>query len=81
MPNTKNKTTLSSLPVVDLAYAVGRLVEAGKTTAAEVLQLAADRGQRIALLEAELKELRGGGSVTAPAAKGAAAAARTRNRG
>ena len=79
MPNTKNKTTLSSLPVVDLAYAVGRLVEAGKTTAAEVLQLAADRRKRIVVLEAELKELRQGGAVAAPAAKpGRPAAKRVR---
>ena len=79
MPNTKNKTTLSSLPVVDLAYAVGRLVEAGKTTAAEVLALAADRGQRIAALQAELSALREGEVVTAPAAKrGGPAAKRAR---
>ncbi|MBI5488611.1 MAG: hypothetical protein HY905_14855 [Deltaproteobacteria bacterium] len=60
MPKTKNKITLSSLPVVDLAYAVECLVAGGKTTTAEVLGLAADRGKRIALLEAELRELRGG---------------------
>jgi len=63
------QNAIGSIPVVDLAYAVGRLVMAGKTTAAEVLQLAADRGQRIALLEAELRELRGGGLVPAPATK------------
>ena len=73
------QNAIGSIPVVDLAYAVGRLVMAGKTTAAEVLQLAADRGQRIALLEAELRELRGGGLVPAPAAKpGRPAAKRVR---
>ena len=70
------KITITSIPAADLAYAVGRLVTEGKTTAAEVLQLAADRGQRIALLEAELKELRQGGTVAAPASKTGRPAAR-----
>ena len=69
MPNTKNQTPLANLPVVDLAYAVERLVAGGKTTTAEVLALAADRGKRIALLEAELRALRGGGVGRAPTTK------------
>ena len=68
MPKTKNNTTLNSLPVVDLAYAVERLVAAGKTTTAEVAKLASERGMRIAILEAELKALQQGGLVAVPAA-------------
>ena len=56
-----------------LSYGIGTrrivVIGDGKTSKAEVLQLAADRGQRIALLEAELKALRQGGVVAAPAAK------------
>ena len=63
------KNSISSIPAADLAYAVGQLVTAGKTTAAEVLQLAADRGQRIAALQAELNALRQGEGVAAPAAQ------------
>ena len=44
------KNAINTIPADDLAYAVGRLVTAGKTTTAEVLQLAADRGNRIAAI-------------------------------
>ncbi|MBI5501412.1 MAG: hypothetical protein HY907_14300 [Deltaproteobacteria bacterium] len=72
MPKTRNES-ISSLPVIDLAYAVGRLVDMGKATAAEILRLAAERGARIAELQAELSALRQGIAVaTAPAARPAA---------
>jgi hypothetical protein len=64
MPKTKSKNVLKSLPVAELAYAVGRLVAAGKTTEAEVLRLASERGTRIAALQAELDALLQGGTPT-----------------
>ena len=67
------KTSIASLPPFDLAYAVGRLIASGKTTAPEVLRLAAERVQRIAALEAELKALTHGGQVAVPATKAPAA--------
>jgi hypothetical protein len=45
---------------VDLAYAVGQLVAQGKTTASEIIGLAAERRARIEVLETELRSLRGG---------------------
>ena len=61
------KTSIASLPPLDLVYAVGRLIGSGKTTAPEVLRLAAERVQRIADVEAELKALTLGGTAAAPA--------------
>ena len=68
MPKKKDNTTLAHLPAVDLAYAVERLVSNGKTTTAQVLRLAAERAERIAAIEEELKALKhGGGLPAAPA--------------
>lgn len=74
MPKTK-RTNIASLPVVDIAYAVESLVAGGKTTKVEVLRLAAERGERIAAVEAELKALRGSGAPAAPTARAKTAAA------
>ena len=51
---------IAGLRPLDLAYAVGRLVAAGRTTAAEIQQLAAERTARIVSLESELAALKGG---------------------
>ena len=67
------RTALGTLPPLDLAYAIRRLVVSGATTPAEVLRLAAERVQRIAALEAELKALTHGGQVAVPATKAPAA--------
>jgi hypothetical protein len=53
-------STIADINPLDLAYAVGRLVTEGKTTAAEVVQLAAERTARIMSLESELAALKGG---------------------
>lgn len=62
MPNS-----IASIPALDLAYAVQRLIADGKTTAPEVLRLAAERVQRIAAPKAESKALQRG-APKAPAA-------------
>jgi hypothetical protein len=51
---------LAGIDHVDLAYAVGRLVAQGKTTASEIVGLAAERRTRIEALETELRSLKGG---------------------
>src|SRR2546428_11639469 len=75
MPRT---TELGKIPAVDLAYAVGRLIQEGKTSLAEVRRLADERPARIAALERELATLKAGhaGTRTAgrPAGPRAAAA-------
>ena len=57
MPRT---TELGKIPAVDLAYAVGRLIQEGKTSLAEVRRFAEERPARIAALERELATLRAG---------------------
>jgi hypothetical protein len=64
MPKTSTNR-ISGIQPVDLAYAVGRLIAVGKTTAAEVAALAAERTKRINALQAELAALKGGGLPTA----------------
>jgi len=51
---------ISAIDQRDLAYAVGRLVADGKTTALEIMRLAAERTARIMALETELASLKGG---------------------
>ena len=69
MPKTKGTGELGKIAQADLAYAVGCLIESGKTTAREGTQLAGDRGARIVALKAELAALEGGKAVSvAPAA-------------
>jgi len=59
-PSAPASSAIAGIAPLDLAYAVGRLVESGTTTAAEIAQLAAERTSRIGSLEAELAALRGG---------------------
>ena len=68
--------TLSGIKPQDLAYAVGRLIAAGKVTAAEVARLAAERAARILALESELAALRVGRAPAAAPAKRPQAPAR-----
>ncbi|MBI5487909.1 MAG: hypothetical protein HY905_11300 [Deltaproteobacteria bacterium] len=63
---TRKKRVLSAVRGLDLTYVVGRLIAAGKTTASEVLALAAERTDRIRSLEKELAALKTG--TTRPAA-------------
>jgi hypothetical protein len=51
---------IAGIHALDLAYAIGRLVAEGRTTAAEVASLAAERTNRIESLEAHLAALKGG---------------------
>ena len=57
MPRT---TELGKIPAVDLAYAVGRLIQEGKTSLAAVRRFAEERPARIAALERELATLKTG---------------------
>jgi len=62
---------LGEIEAQDLSYAVGRLIAAGKTTAAEVARLAAGRGNRIKALEKELAALKDGAVPVAAASTAA----------
>jgi hypothetical protein len=57
MPRT---TELGKIPAVDLAYALNRLIQEGKTSLAEVRRFAEERPARIAALERELATLKAG---------------------
>ncbi len=57
MPRT---TELGKIPAVDLAYALNRLIQEGKTSIAEVRRFAGERPARIAALERELATLKTG---------------------
>ena len=57
MPRT---TELGKIPAVDLAYALNRLIQEGKTSAAEVRRFAGERPARIEALERELATLKTG---------------------
>src|SRR3989442_15482916 len=57
MPRTPE---FGKFPAVDLAYAVDRLIQEGKTSLAEVRRFAEERPARIAALERELATLRAG---------------------
>jgi len=57
MPATRE---LGKIPAVDLAYAINRLIQEGKTSLAEVRRFAAERPARIAALERELETLKAG---------------------
>ena len=57
MPRT---TDLGKIPAVDLAYALNRLIQEGKTSVAEVRRFAGERPARIAALERELATLKSG---------------------
>ena len=72
MPKTST-TGIAQINPLNLAYAVGRLIAAGKTTAAEVTRLAAERADRIKALELELAALKGGNVPAAELAKRAKA--------
>ena len=62
-------TGIAGIEPLDLAYAVGRLVAEGKTTAAEIIKLAAERTARILALKTELEALKGGQVPVAELAK------------
>ena len=51
---------LDKIPAVDLAYALHRLIQEGKTSVAEVRRFAGERPARIAALERELATLKTG---------------------
>src|SRR5690242_2301608 len=57
MPRTPE---LGKIPAVDLAYALNRLIQEGKTSVAEVRRFAGERPARIAALERELATLKAG---------------------
>ena len=57
MPRT---TELGKIPAVDLAYAINRLIQEGKTSLAEVRRFAGERPARVAALERELATLKAG---------------------
>src|SRR2546427_7120283 len=54
------RTELGKIPAVDLAYALNRLIQEGKTSVAEVRRFAGERPARIAELERELATLKTG---------------------
>src|SRR2546422_10298596 len=57
------RTELGKIPAVDLAYALNRLIQEGKTSVAEVRRFAGERPARIAALERELATLKAGQSA------------------
>jgi hypothetical protein len=65
---------IAGIRPLDLAYAVGRLMAAGRTTPAEIRQLAAERTARIMSLETELAALKGGGLPAGDVGRPSAAA-------
>src|SRR2546428_4033970 len=81
MPRT---TELGRMPAVDLAYAVNRLIQEGKTSLAEVRRFADERPARIAALERELATLKAGHAAAKaagrPAGPRAAAAKRPKRK-
>jgi hypothetical protein len=54
------RAELGKIPAADLAYALSRLIQEGKTSVAEVRRLAGERPARIAALEHELATLKAG---------------------
>ena len=67
MPRKYNKG-IENVDALDLSFAMSRLIAAGKTTAAEVKQLAAERIHRMQALQRELAALKSGtvAAVTVP---------------
>ncbi len=57
MPRTAE---LGKISAIDLAYALNRLIQEGKTSPAEVRRFAGERPARIAALERELATLKSG---------------------
>jgi hypothetical protein len=73
------RAELGKIPAADLAYALSRLIQEGKTSVAEVRRFAGERPARIAALEHELAILKAGhasanraGRPVGPRAAGAA---------
>src|SRR2546425_11304331 len=77
MPRT---TELGKFPAVDLAYAVNRLIQEGKTTLLEVGRFAEERPARIAALERELATLKAGHAAAKTAGRPAGPRAAAANR-
>ncbi|MEK6607343.1 MAG: hypothetical protein AABZ30_06760 [Myxococcota bacterium] len=71
MPRPK-KSLLERVGAADLAYAIDRLIAAGKATADEVIRYASERPVRIAQLRRELAALMAGNApaITAPIRRG-----------
>jgi uncharacterized small protein (DUF1192 family) len=71
------RADLGKIPAVDLAYALNRLIQEGKTSVAEVRRYAGERPARIAALQRELATLKAGHATAKragrPAGPGAAA--------
>ena len=77
------RADLGKIPAVDLAYAVNRLIQEGKTSLAEVRRFTGERPARIAALERELATLKAGQAAAQAAGRPAgprAAAVKTRKR-
>jgi hypothetical protein len=77
MPAT---TELGKIPAVDLAYAINRLIQEGKTSLAEARRFAAERPARIAALEHELETLKAGHAAAKTAGRPAGPRAAAANR-
>ena len=74
---------LGKIPAVDLAYALNRLIQEGKTSIAEVRRFAGERPARIAALERELANLKAGHATdkrSGRPARAEAAGTKTRKR-
>jgi len=68
MPRT---TELAKIPAVDLAYALNRLIQEGKTSLVEIRRFADERPARIAALERELATLKAGRAAATAAGRSA----------
>src|SRR3989442_1857853 len=71
---------LGKIPAVDLAYAVNRLIQEGKTSLAEVRRFTGERPARIAALERELATLKAGHAAAKTAGRPAGPRAAAANR-
>ncbi len=58
------RADLGKIPSADLAYALSRLIQEGKTSIAQVRRYAEERPARIAALERELATLKAGHAAT-----------------
>src|SRR5439155_14434308 len=78
------RADLGKIPAVDLAYAVNRLIQEGKTSLAEVRRFTGERPARIAALERELATLKAGQAAAQaagrPAGPGAAGVKRPKRK-
>ena len=80
MPRKYNKG-IAGVSALDLSFAMSRLIAAGKTTAAEVKQLASERLDRMKALEQELAALKHGKAPSLTLPKPARVARKPRKAG